>query len=165
MKLTLPVQLVQDLVAHSRSEAPREAVGLLGALPGAPNEVVGWAALQNRSHTPESAFMVMPDEQYRLEMKFRERGWVVAAAFHSHPTRDAQPSGMDCEFLSERRPMLIVSLVDPPTVELDFGDDIKPHDFINRNVPSPLRAWIARDGHTEEVQLVLFEVTTDVAYV
>lgn len=155
MNLILPNPLLADLLAECRRQAPREAVGLLGAPRTDPDRVCGFAPAHNRSHTPESAFLVEPWQQYQIEQTFAHRGWVVAAAYHSHPSRDAQPSGMDCEFLSEKRPMLIVSLADPVYAPA-YTDAVRPHEILPGS-PSPIRAWIARDGQTEEVELTVVE--------
>lgn len=135
MKLTLPSPVLNVILEHCRREAPREAVGLL-ATASASNLVIGAVAMaHNRSSTPEVSFYVDPHEQWRIETALEEAGMPVIGSYHSHPTKDAQPSGMDCEFMGDRI-MMIIGLR-----------------AITSSMPPDIRAWRAVDGVTEEVEL------------
>lgn len=150
MTLTVPQPALQRIVADCVRQSPREAVGLLAAPVGSVDTVQAVAAAHNRSSTPTEAFYVDPHEQWRLETAFEASGLVCIGSYHSHPTKSAEPSGMDCEFMGDRI-MLIVGgrgvtythrLNESPVYE---GADV--------------RAWRAVNGHTEQVELEI--VTAD----
>jgi proteasome lid subunit RPN8/RPN11 len=137
MNLTLPQPVFERILQECNRQAPREAVGLLGAAWGKVDTVQAVAAAHNHSPTPEVAFWVEPYEQWRIERAFERGGMRCIGSFHSHPTKDAQPSGMDCEFMGDRI-MLIVGFASAT------GADV--------------RAWRSVDGATEEVELRIVPV-------
>lgn len=146
MILTVPQPILDRILFECARKAPWEAVGLLAAPVGSVDTVQAVAAAHNRSSMPTEAFYVDPHEQWRLETAFEASGLVCIGSYHSHPTKSAEPSGMDCEFMGDRI-MLIVGMND------------RPYRLNNFDV----RAWRAVDGHTEQVGLEIVPAEERVA--
>lgn len=100
------------IVAHARTESPRECCGLLV---GAGDRIVEAVALPNVDPSPERRFQVDPRDHINLRRSLRGSGRSIAGVYHSHPGSPAIPSPSDiAEALYPDFIYLIVSLLDAP---------------------------------------------------
>ena len=126
-------QLVDEIVAHARAEAPNECCGMVGGSDGRATRVY---RARNAEASP-LRYTIHPQDQFRITMEIEERGEQIAAIYHSHTSSPAEPSQTDIN-LAENWPdplYLICSLAEP-------------------EAPSA-RGFSIRDGRVEEVKLDL----------
>jgi proteasome lid subunit RPN8/RPN11 len=124
-------QLLDQVIAHAREEAPNECCGMISGRDGRATAV----------HRARNAFAsplryeVHPQDQYRITMEIEESGEEIAAIYHSHTGSDAYPSQTDINLAANwPDPLyLICSLADPDSPDL--------------------RAFRIRDGRVDEVEL------------
>lgn len=91
--VVIPRTAVSKMIDHARACAPNEACGLVAALGGAVTEVY---ALTNIDASPDR-FTLDPAEHFAAIQDAEANGWVVAGAFHSHPSSPPIPSKADLE--------------------------------------------------------------------
>lgn len=124
-------QLVEEIVAHARHEAPDECCGMIGGRNG---EAKTLYRARNADASP-LRYTVHPQDQFRIMEEMEERGEELAAIYHSHTGSPAYPSQTDIN-LAEGWPdplYVICSVADPDTPEI--------------------RAFAIRDGQVEEAAL------------
>lgn len=89
--LRIPAAVWDDIVAHSRAEAPRECCGLVVGPPGVAREHFRvtnlWPGID--FYEPD------PDEAWDIQERAADRGEDIVAIYHSHPTDQARPSQRD----------------------------------------------------------------------
>jgi proteasome lid subunit RPN8/RPN11 len=125
-------QLLDEIVAHAREEAPNECCGLVGASDGRATTVY---RARNEFDDPRR-YNVHPQDLIRITREIEERGEELGAIYHSHTKSEAYPSQTDIN-LAENWPdplYLICSLA-----EAEPG----------------VRAFAIRDRAVEEVELVV----------
>jgi dissimilatory sulfite reductase (desulfoviridin) alpha/beta subunit len=83
--------IVEDIFAQGRREAPNEACGYLA---GNDSTVVKALALTNVDHSPEH-FSVDPKEQFAAVRRLRAEGLAILGVYHTHPETPARPSAED----------------------------------------------------------------------
>jgi proteasome lid subunit RPN8/RPN11 len=129
--LTIARQLLDEIVAHAREEAPNECCGM----------VAGSHARATRVYRARNAeasplrYTIHPQDQFRITMEIEELGEEIAAIYHSHTSSPAEPSQTDIN-LAENWPdalYLICSLAES-------------------EVPS-IRCFSIRDRRVAEVEL------------
>ena len=112
--LVLPSGIRDEVVAHLRSSAPLEGVGLIAV----PQRSAGTADLiairyypgTNQDRSP-TRYTMAPDEVLRSFLEMEHLGWRLGAIVHSHPVGPATPSPTDRrEFRYPESLMVIVSL-------------------------------------------------------
>ncbi len=112
-------RFVEEIIAHARQEAPREACGLLGGPPGGPVERIYRATNWLQS---ETRYEIDPRDLLRFLREFDDRGWGdPLGIYHSHPRSEAYPSATDLAQATspDGTPLypntlyFIVSLLDP----------------------------------------------------
>ncbi len=84
-------RVYEQLLAHSRKDAPVEACGYLASYDGV---IVEAYPLTNIDHSHEH-FSFDAGEQFRAVRQARSRGFAVCAVYHSHPSSPARPSSED----------------------------------------------------------------------
>lgn len=136
-RLTLPLRLANELMAHAREEVPNEACGLLaGDL--ATGVATAYHPARNADASPY-VYTVHPDDLVRIVFGIEDAGEDLLAIFHSHTHTQAVPSPTDRrQALYPDAFYLLASLSDP---------DASPAES--------LRAWRIRDGESSEVILSL----------
>ena len=92
MSLRIARCVIDDVVAHSRQEHPREACGVLLADDGT---VVATARASNVAAHPERQFEIDPSVLLACHRNARALGRTVAGWYHSHPGGPAAPSPTD----------------------------------------------------------------------
>ncbi len=124
-------ELVNEIVAHARDEAPNECCGMVSGIDGR-------AIAVHRARNAEASalrYTIHPQDQFRITMEIEERGEEIAAIYHSHTKSPAEPSQTDVN-LAENWPdpvYLICSVADPDAPEV--------------------RAFSIRQGRVDEVEL------------
>ncbi len=82
---------IDEIVAHSRDDAPNEACGLVAARDG---EVTGVHRVTNTFASP-LRFELDPIEQYKITERIEEAGEEMIGSYHSHTKSEAYPSQTD----------------------------------------------------------------------
>lgn len=90
--LVIPNELIQEIIAHARKEAPEEVCGWLA---GTGNRAVRTYRVPNAAEEPEREFEMEPEEQLATMRKIRKAGLDLTATYHSHPYTPAEPSAQD----------------------------------------------------------------------
>lgn len=127
------------IIAHARTEVPRECCGLLVGEEG----VVGRAvATRNESESPFTRYRVDPADHFRVIRDLRGTAAAIVGAYHSHPFTAALPSPTD---LAEAWPAPFVYLI----VSLRYTS--RPD----------IRAYCVKSGEFVPVTLVLDGERTD----
>jgi proteasome lid subunit RPN8/RPN11 len=128
--LALPAALRDEIVAHARAEAPKEACGLVAGHDGRPTRVIRCA---NAHSAPATRYAIDPREQLRAFRDMDAKGEELLAIYHSHPITQAYPSPTDrAEAHYPDAYYVLVSL---------------------RDVAPEVRAFRVRDGWVREVAL------------
>ncbi len=85
--------LLDEILAHARSEAPLECCGLLLGRAGRIEESVrARNALASRTR-----FLIEPEDHFAALRHARQLGLEILGAYHSHPRGDAVPSPRDLD--------------------------------------------------------------------
>jgi len=129
--LRIARQMLDEIVAHARAEAPNECCGMIGARDGA-------ATSLHRATNAEASplrYVVDPLDQLRIMEELEADGEELGAIYHSHTASDAYPSQTDIN-LAENWP-------DPLYVICSIADDDAPD----------VRAFEIRDGAVREQEL------------
>ena len=84
-------ELVDEILAHAREEAPNECCGMVAGADGRPVRV--YRAI-NAAASP-LRYEIEPHDQYRIEMAIEDAGMELAAIYHSHTRSDPYPSQTD----------------------------------------------------------------------
>jgi proteasome lid subunit RPN8/RPN11 len=125
-------EMIDDLVAHAREDAPNECCGMIGG-------VDARATTLYRAANAEASplrYSLDPSDQFRIMSEIEERGEELTAIYHSHTGSPAYPSQTDVNLAFYPDAVyVIVSLEDP--------DEPSIHGF-----------WI-RDGQIDEAELVV----------
>jgi [CysO sulfur-carrier protein]-S-L-cysteine hydrolase len=125
-------EMIDDLVAHAREDAPNECCGVIGGIDGRATTIYRAA---NAEASP-LRYSLDPGDQFRIMSDIDERGEEVIAIYHSHTASPAYPSQTDVNLAFYPDAVyVIVSLEDP--------DEPSIHGF-----------WI-RDGQIDEAELVV----------
>ncbi len=124
-------QLLDQIVAHAREEAPNECCGLVAGSNGQATRVY---RARNAEASP-LRYAIHPQDQFRIMTEIEERGEQIAAIYHSHTSSPAEPSQTDIN-LADNWPdplYLICSLADPEAPNV--------------------RGFVIRDRRVQEVEL------------
>ncbi len=85
--------LAEKIIAHSRSEFPNEACGILVGKDGKAEKVYEMA---NVDKSP-STYLMEPKEQLKIMKGIRNSGLEMVGIYHSHVASEAYPSSHDVE--------------------------------------------------------------------
>lgn len=119
-----------EIVAHARAEAPKEACGLLAGRDGRPTRIIRCA---NVHPSPVTRYSIDPHEQLRAFRDMEANGEELLGIYHSHPVTQPYPSPTDrAEAHYPDAFYVLVSL---------------------RDATPELRAFRVRDGWVREVPL------------
>jgi proteasome lid subunit RPN8/RPN11 len=135
--LRIARDLLEQVVAHARAEAPNECCGMIAATDG---RAVSVHPATNRAASP-LRYEIAPREQFDLLNAIEERGLELGAIYHSHTRSDPVPSQTDINlafFPGTTLPCY------PGTVYVIVG----------LKGPEPdVRGWWMRDGGYEPAEL------------
>jgi proteasome lid subunit RPN8/RPN11 len=85
-------ELLDEIVAHARDEAPNECCGMVAARDG---QAVRVYRARNVAPSPKLAYEIDGAEQYRIQMEIEDSGLDLGAIYHSHPRTEPYPSQTD----------------------------------------------------------------------
>jgi [CysO sulfur-carrier protein]-S-L-cysteine hydrolase len=107
--LRIPAQLLAEIVAHAREEAPRECCGMIGTADG---RAVAVHRVRNVAINPKSAYFMDAKEQYLAFQAIEDADLEIGAIYHSHPRSEPVPSETDVNLAKQWPGMrwMIVSL-------------------------------------------------------
>jgi [CysO sulfur-carrier protein]-S-L-cysteine hydrolase len=91
-RFELPTALRDEVVAHARAEAPKEACGLVAGRDARATRVI---RCTNASPTAVTRYTIDPREQLRAFRDIEANGEELVAIYHSHPVTQAYPSPTD----------------------------------------------------------------------
>ena len=128
--MRVPRQMVEEMIAHARDEAPNECCGMIGGADGSATTVY-------RSINAEASplrYSLDASDQFRIMQEMEKRGEELVGIYHSHTGSAAYPSQTDVNLAAYPDAVyLIVSLEDPQN-------------------PDVRGFWI-RDGQIDEAEL------------
>ena len=108
--LTIPTALYEEVIAHCRSQSPKEACGILAGKDGVVAQVY---PMTNVEDSP-IGYAMDPKEQLQIEQQMRRRGQEMVGIYHSHTASAAYPSSVDVRLaISPDVSYVLVSLKDP----------------------------------------------------
>jgi len=87
----LPQALRDEIAAHARADAPREACGLIAGRDGALRLI----RCRNAHPTPVTRYVIDAREQLKAFREMDARGEELVAIYHSHPVSQPYPSPTD----------------------------------------------------------------------
>jgi proteasome lid subunit RPN8/RPN11 len=121
MGVEIPANVVRDMLAHAREEAPRECCGLLV---GTGESVVRSVRARNLD-AKATRYLIDPEDHFAAIRAARAEGLEVVGAYHSHPSSTPVPSATDIAEANSGSDFLyvIVSLVneDVRAYRIDMG--------------------------------------------
>jgi proteasome lid subunit RPN8/RPN11 len=84
-------ELVEDMIAHARADAPNECCGMIAAADGEATRVYRAA---NAAASP-LRYEFDGREQLRIQTEIEDAGWDLGAIYHSHTRSPPLPSQTD----------------------------------------------------------------------
>ena len=84
-------ELLDEIVAHAREDAPNECCGLVAGRDG---EATAVHRARNAFESP-LRYEVHPQDQFRITMAIEDAGEEIAGIYHSHTKSEAYPSQTD----------------------------------------------------------------------
>jgi proteasome lid subunit RPN8/RPN11 len=131
--LRISRQLLDDVIAHAREDAPNECCGMIAARDG---EAV---AVHRARNTAASPFRYEMDgmEQYRIQTEIEDAGLELGAIYHSHTRSAPEPSQTDINLAFYPEALYVI---------------------VGLKSPEPdVRAWRIVDGQVSEAALEIEE--------
>lgn len=110
LKVVLPRDIAEEMIAHAREGSPLEVCGILAAKDGKVTQIY---RAHNADQSPVT-YRIDPQDQLRIFKDIEESGLELWGIYHSHPASAAFPSHTDVRmaFYPEAY-YLIVSLQRP----------------------------------------------------
>jgi [CysO sulfur-carrier protein]-S-L-cysteine hydrolase len=131
--LRISRQLLDEVIAHAREDAPNECCGMIAASDG---EAV---AVHRARNTAASPFRYEMDgmEQYRIQTAIEDAGLELGAIYHSHTRSAPEPSQTDINLAFYPEALYVI---------------------VGLKSPEPdVRAWRIVDGQVSEAELEIEE--------
>ena len=129
----IKLNIINNIVAHGRAEAPLEACGYLAEKDGIVCEHI---EMTNIDKSPVH-FSMDPSEQFAALKKCREQKMKICAVYHSHPATPARPSYEDIKLAYDPSMSYVI-------VSLEKYEPI-------------IKSYIIRKGTVEPEELVVVE--------
>jgi proteasome lid subunit RPN8/RPN11 len=128
--MRVPRQMVEEMIAHAREEAPDECCGMIG---GADRSATTLYRSINAEASP-LRYSLDASDQFRIMQEMEQRGEELVGIYHSHTGSAAYPSQTDVNLAAYPDAVyVIVSLEDPQNPDL--------------------RGFWIRDGQIDETEL------------
>ena len=115
--------LLAQILAHAREEAPNECCGVVAVPVGERGDERARAMSVRRAHNIHKSpkrFEIDGKDAVKAVLDFESEGWEIGAIYHSHTHTPPRPSQTDVNF-SNGWPgveWIIVGLADPSTPEI-----------------------------------------------
>ncbi|MEE9216071.1 MAG: M67 family metallopeptidase [Anaerolineales bacterium] len=138
MRLTIPIQIMDEIHVHGEKLYPEEGAGLiLGSNEGEDREARRVLPMPNYFETNERGhrYKLDPQEILQAEELAEQLGLEVIGVFHSHPDHPPAPSQYDLEWAVPWFVYLITN--------------------VDRGVASESRVWRMMEDHSRMVEEVL----------
>jgi [CysO sulfur-carrier protein]-S-L-cysteine hydrolase len=131
--LRISRQLLDDVIAHAREDAPNECCGMIASSDG---EAV---AVHRARNTAASPFRYEMDgmEQYRIQTEIEDAGLELGAIYHSHTRSAPEPSQTDINLAFYPQALYVIVGLKSPVPDV--------------------RAWRIVDGQVSEASLEVEE--------
>jgi proteasome lid subunit RPN8/RPN11 len=84
-------ELLEQVIAHAREEAPNECCGMIASQDG---RAVAVYRARNQFASP-LRYQVHPQDQLRIFHAVEDAGWEIGAIYHSHTRSEPYPSQTD----------------------------------------------------------------------
>ena len=91
LKLNIPNNIFEQMLAQAKAQAPIEACGILAGRDG---QVERFYEMTNADQSSDH-FMMTPQEQFKVVKDIRSAALEMLAIYHSHPESPARPSAED----------------------------------------------------------------------
>ena len=99
--MKIPQNVIEELVAQARKDAPDETCGYLLGIRGSDGEeVTENYRMENIDHSPEH-FSFAPKDQFTALKYARSKGLKILANWHSHPASPSRPSQEDLRLAND----------------------------------------------------------------
>ena len=99
--MTIPRQVIDELIEQARRDAPNESCGyLLGERTDEGDVVTENYRMENIDHSPEH-FAFAPKDQFAALKYARSKGLKILANWHSHPASPSRPSQEDLRLAND----------------------------------------------------------------
>ena len=99
--MTIPRQVIDELIEQARRDAPDESCGyLLGERTDEGDVVTENYWMENIDHSPEH-FAFAPKDQFAALKYARSKGLKILANWHSHPASPSRPSQEDLRLAND----------------------------------------------------------------
>ena len=95
--MTIPDNVIQQLIGQARNELPNESCGYLLGNDGVVTENY---PMENIDHSPEH-FSFAPRDQFAALRYARSHGLTILANWHSHPASPSRPSQEDLRLAND----------------------------------------------------------------
>ncbi len=137
MKLEIPTNIFEQMVAQAKALAPIEVCGILAGNDSKVEKLYKMTNVDNSSNH----FMMEPKEQFAVVKDIRSADLEMLAIYHSHPETPARPSAEDIRLaLTPDVIYLIVSL---------------------RDAKAPaVKGFLLENGNVAKVSVKIFETET-----
>jgi len=120
--MDISADLLAEIVAHAREEAPNECCGVVAVTPSRDGEPVRATRVRRARnvHASPKRFEIDGRDVLAATNEFDDAGWEIGAIYHSHTHTPPYPSQTDINF-AENWPgveWIIVGLADPSAPEI-----------------------------------------------
>jgi proteasome lid subunit RPN8/RPN11 len=122
-------ELLDDVIAHARADAPNECCGMIAARDG---EAVAVHRARNAAASP-LRYEIEGMEQYKIQTEIDDAGLDLGAIYHSHTRSKPEPSQTDINLAFYPEALYVI---------VGLEDD-----------EPDVRAWRIVDGHVSEAAL------------
>ena len=109
--LEIPSHFYNEIISHSKEEAPNECCGILV---GTNNEIEDLFRATNSEHSPYR-YNVDPADLFRIHRTCEENNWDFIAIYHSHTHTEAYPSPTDIRLASWPDTFYIIASLEDPS--------------------------------------------------
>jgi len=107
-------ELIDEIVAHAREDAPNECCGMIAAEDGRAVEIY---RATNAADSP-LRYEIEPRDQFRIEMAIDEAGLALGAIYHSHTRSAPYPSQTDVNLAFHPHALYVIVGVAGPEPEV-----------------------------------------------